>query len=320
VTGRAGTAQFRAIGTTVSVVVTDPRRLEQATAIVREQVDELDRAASRFRDDSELAALHAAGGRPIAVSPLLRQAIEESIAAAEMTDGVIDPTVGESLVLCGYDRDFDDVRVGGPPITARLRPVPGWRQVRVDRATGKVRIPRGVVLDLGATAKAGCADRAAAAVARATGCGTLVNLGGDLAVAGEPPSSGWSVRIADRHDQSPDGPGVNVAITGGGLATSGTAARRWERGGVTLHHLIDPATGAPADSCWRTASVVAATCLTANIASTTAMILGPSAPAWLEDRGFPARLVHNDGVTRFVGGWPRDADAHAATSEGMAWS
>ncbi|HEY3943126.1 MAG TPA: FAD:protein FMN transferase [Acidimicrobiales bacterium] len=316
--GPRDTERFRAIGTTVTVVVADPAALGEATAIVREHIDQLDRAASRFRGDSELAGLHAASGRPVAVSPLLRRAVEESLAAAELTGGIIDPTVGEALVICGFDRDFDDMEPGGPPLRARLRPVRGWRQVRIDPVRGTVRVPRGVLLDLGATAKAGCADRAAEAVARATRCGVLVNLGGDLAVAGQPPAEGWSIRIADRHDEPTDGPGVNVAIASGGLATSGTAARRWSRGGTTLHHLIDPATGAPADSCWRTASVVADTCLNANIASTSAIILGPSAPAWLESRGFPARLVGNDAVPRFVGGWP--CDLAPSTFEAMATS
>ena len=164
------------------------------------------------------------------------------------------------------------------PATVRVAAVPGWRAVRTDRLAGTVTVPRHVALDLGATAKAGCADRAAAAVAVVTGSGVLVNLGGDIAVAGEPPAEGWVIRIADRHDADAGDPAVTVAIRSGGLATSGTAARRWERGGRQLHHIVDPATGTPAARCWRTVSVTAETCLAANTASTAAIILGADAP------------------------------------------
>jgi thiamine biosynthesis lipoprotein len=100
---------------------------------------------------------------------------------------------------------------------------------------------------------------------------------------------------------------VTVAITTGGLATSGTAARRWQRGGRQFHHLIDPATGAPAAPCWRTVTVAARTCLSANVASTASVILGAAAPAWLAQRGLHARLVTEDGAVVATGDWPESA-------------
>lgn len=103
-----------------------------------------------------------------------------------------------------------------------------------------------------------------------------------------------------------------MAVAGGGLATSGTAARRWRRGDQVLHHIIDPVTGVPARSCWRTVTVVADTCLEANVASTAAVILGTAAPRWLGDRGLHARLLAEDGEAVAVGDWPLDAlDAQA---------
>jgi thiamine biosynthesis lipoprotein len=183
--------------------------------------------------------------------------------------------------------------------------VPGWRRIRIDRASRTVSLPPGVQIDLGATAMAGCADRTARTVAATTLTGVLVNIGGDLAVAGPPPPEGWVVRVADRHDAPAGTPGVNVAIAHGGMATSGAASRRWSRGGLTTHHLIDPVTGAPA-SCWRTVSVAAESCLEASIASTASVILGARAPQWLADRGLAARLVSEGGFPVSVGGWPSD--------------
>jgi thiamine biosynthesis lipoprotein ApbE len=300
-------ASFQAIGTTVEVVVDEPEALEQATELVRVQVAALDAAASRFREDSELTRLNASAGRPVQVSWPFFVAIEEALQAAQITDGIVDPTVGHALELCGYDRDFSEVPSDGPPLRVRYQRVPGWRRVRLDRAQQSVTLPAGVRIDLGATAKAGCADRAAQAAAAATRTGVLVNLGGDLAVAGPPPPDGWVVRVADRHDAPAEEPGVAVAIRHGGLASSGTAARRWSRGGQTLHHLIDPATGAPAETCWRTVSVAATSCLEANIASTASVILGTRAPQWLDGFGLAARLVTTAGFSVSVGGWPSDA-------------
>jgi thiamine biosynthesis lipoprotein len=298
-------AQFPALGTTAVVAATDPSALPAALAVVRSAVLALDAAASRFRPDSEICRLQAAGGRATRVSPLLMEAVEEALAAAATTAGVLDPTVGTALELLGYDRDFAEVAPTGP-VAVRFGRVPGWRAVKVDRGAGTVAVPAGVLLDLGATAKAGCADRAARQAAELTGAGVLVSLGGDVSVGGVPPDQGWVVRVADRHDADADEPAVTVALHDGGLATSGTTARRWARGGQVLHHLVDPATGGPATPCWRTVSVAAPTCLAANVASTAAVILGRGAPDWLHDRGVHGRLVAEDGAVTTVGGWPAD--------------
>jgi len=298
---------FHALGTTVTVATADADVLDTVLNIVSTDVAALDRAASRFRADSELAALHEAGGAPVEVSDTLLVALQEALDAAALTGGLLDPTIGEALERCGYDRDFADVSPSGPPLTIRFARVPGWRGVRLDPVRHTAAVPAGVRIDLGATAKAGCADRSAARAAAVTGCGVLVNLGGDIAVAGEAPPGGWSIRVADRHDAGPDDQGVTIAIASGGLATSGTSARRWQRGGELLHHVINPATGRPAEPCWRTVTVAASSCLLANIGSTAAVVLGPSAPRWLADRNLHARLVAEDGSVTGVAGWPRDA-------------
>jgi thiamine biosynthesis lipoprotein len=95
-----------------------------------------------------------------------------------------------------------------------------------------------------------------------------------------------------------------ITISDGGVATSGTTVRRWIRGNAELHHIIDPATGLPAGSCWRSATVVAASCVDANIASTAAIVMSEQAPAWLELNRLAARLVHRDGTVLRTAGWP----------------
>jgi thiamine biosynthesis lipoprotein len=302
-------ASWKALGSTAVLRLTDPRGLALARSEIESELSAIDLACSRFRADSELSRLNARRGRPTPASPLLIEALEVALRAAELTDGDVDPTVGRALELAGYDRDWNLLAASRdepepPMITARVHA--GWRTVAVDRSISTIRIPAGVRLDLGATAKAWAADRAAQAAAEATGCGVLVSLGGDIATCGEAPGGGWQIRVTDDHRSDPTAPGQTVSIRSGGLATSSTAVRRWSHNGHTMHHVIDPRTGAPARTMWRTVSVAAANCTEANIATTAALVRADAAPAWLADQGLPARLVAWNGRVTTVGDWPSE--------------
>ncbi len=301
-------SSFEAFGSLAVVAAAEHDRLDTARAAVGHTVAEFDLACSRFRPDSEITRLNAAAGEPMRVSALLLDAVQAALRAAELTDGDVDPTVGGALLALGYDRDFDAVADSPSGREITIVPVPGWRAVEVDPAASTVRVPRGVVLDLGATAKALAADRAAAAAQEAAGCGVLVSFGGDMAIAGEAPGGGWRVRVSDDHRAGEDEPGQWISLDGGGLATSSTTVRSWQAGSRRLHHLIDPASGAPVDSVWRTVSVSAASCLDANIASTAAIIRGPHAGNWLQSASLPSRLVGVDGHVEYVAGWPAEGD------------
>ncbi len=297
-------ASFPALGTTARILVTDHAALDEASEEVRAEVAAIDAACSRFRPDSELSALNDGAGGPVQVSALFLDALDVALRAARATGGKVTPTVGSAMRLLGYDRDFSEVNKKGGALQLEAVSLPGWRAARVDRATSSVQVPEGVELDLGATAKAFCSDRAArAAVARAGG-GVLVSLGGDIAVAGATPGGGWPVRVTHNHADPIDAPGQTVTVPAGGLATSSTTVRRWERDGRTLHHLVDPSTGRSARGCWQTVSVAAGSCVDANIASTAAIIMGSDALRWLELQGLPARLVDNAGAVTVVAGWP----------------
>src|SRR5579862_2243631 len=162
-------ASFEAIGVSNQVTVTDRGVLALAEKIARAQVAALDDACSRFREDSEIAALAAAGGRPVAVSELLFEAIEVALEAAAATGGLVDPTVGAALRGLGYDRDYELIVVRGPRESFTLVPASGWRTVKLDRIARTVTLPPATELDLGATAKAFAADRIARAIREATG-------------------------------------------------------------------------------------------------------------------------------------------------------
>jgi thiamine biosynthesis lipoprotein ApbE len=303
-------ADWVALGCAIRVVVTEPADLVAARCILAAELAATDLACSRFRADSELIRLGNGSGRPTPISPLLAAAIAAALDAAAATDGDVDPTVGSAIADLGYDRDFARIDLDAGPLTLTRRPVPGWRRIQLDREQLLVEVSIGVRLDLGATAKALAADRAAAEIARALdGRGVLVSLGGDIAVAGDPPTGGWSVRVQDVtgsvHD-TPAGPVAAVALMSGGLATSSTTARQWVRGGHVMHHILDPRSGVPVVSPWRTVSVAAPSCLEANVASTAAIVRGETALEQLVSRSLPARLVDVDGLVTTLPGWPLD--------------
>jgi len=291
----------RALGTFCSVLVATPKALNAAQAILSDQLAAIDRACSRFRDDSELAALNRAGGHRRTVSALFARAITVALRAAVVTDGDVDPTCGRSLASLGYDVDFDMLAESTSELIEPPEPAAGWRSVEFDAGQRSVRIPAGVMLDLGATAKALAADLAAEAIWRQLGCGVLVNLGGDIAAAGPAPDGGWRVGVDDGVAAARTGV---VAIEGGGVATSGTAFRRWRRGDCEFHHIVVPSTGLPADAYWAAVSVAAASCVDANTASTASIIRGRPALSWLAGMGLPARLVRPDGRVVTTEGWP----------------
>jgi thiamine biosynthesis lipoprotein len=175
----------------------------------------------------------------------------------------------------------------------------GWRDVRLEGR--ELQIPSGMVLDLGATAKAWAADRCAAVVADRLGCGVLVSLGGDLSVAGPDPDGGWTILVQD----GPAEPASTISLDSArAVATSSILGRSWRVWNQRMHHILDPVTCRPATEVWRTASVAAESCVTANVLATAAMVRGRRAPDLLRAWGTPARLVAADGSVIRLNGWP----------------
>jgi thiamine biosynthesis lipoprotein len=259
------TISFPAIGTTAELTLADDRGADVATALMRRRLEDIDRAASRFRPDSELALVEAMGG-PRRVSALLSGAVHTALAAARDSDGIVDPTV----------------RPGSPG---------RWKSVALDPHRRVLDVPEGVEIDVGATGKALMAERIARDVHRLTRTPVLVSLGGDIACAG---ARAWDVGVADDH-KATEAEQV-IRIRRGGVATSSTVVRPG--------HIVDPANGEPVESPWRTVTVAARSCVAANTASTAAIVLGERAPAWLAARALPARLVRRDGGVVRVAGWP----------------
>ena len=308
--------EFRALGTTVRLVVTDARALGPATEVLRGHLDALDRAASRFRADSEVSRLAVAaadGPARVHASPELAGAVRAALHAARITHGLVDPTVGGAVVASGYDADIDVVRAR-PAAENGVNPtasgavadphVPGWRTVTIT-PDGLLGVPRGCLLDLGASAKAYAADVVADRLARTLPGGFLVNLGGDIALSGDTPRDGWAVAVEAPPGAMPPVRQVLVLGAGQAVATSSTRLRAWTTAdGERHHHIVDPRTGRTAPAYWGQVTCVGATALEANAASTAAVVLGPDAVTWLVGLGVPARLERLDGSAVHTPGWP----------------
>jgi FAD:protein FMN transferase len=301
----ADTTSWRALGTGVTLVVEDGDLAAAQAAVIR-LLAVIDQTYSRFRPDSELVRLNRLAGQRVPVSPLLASAVAAGLRGARLSDGLVDPTVGRAMRLIGYDDDFERIASPiGSPAPLRFEPVPGWRVVELDEQGLSVRLPVGVELDLGSTGKAFAADLAAAVARAATGKGgALVSLGGDIAVSGTAPGGGWRVLVSEDSSTPTHGEGEVITLHDGAIATSSTTVRRWSRGGIHVHHLLDPRTGGPTAGPWRTATVAAASCLDANIAATSAIVMGAPASDWLEQHGLAGRLIDQDGQVHTTTAWP----------------
>ena len=297
----------RALGTDFVLVTTNGRVIEAAARVLGIELEAIDRACSRFRSDSEICKLQAAGGRPVGVSRLLFEAVAASVRASEQTGGAVDATVGNALVALGYDRDFESVGRDGETNREAPTPAIGWWSIELDARHCEIRVPDGLLLDLGSTAKALAADRAADKIAGVTAAGTLVSLGGDVAVAGEPPEGGWPIGIALGSGGPSSALRQTVCITSGGLASSSTETRMWTRGGKRLHHIVDPSTGDVAPVYWRLVSVAGPSCVEANTMSTAAIVWAEKALDRLAPIGLPARLESRDDKVVRLNQWPADA-------------
>lgn len=259
------THAFRAMGTQVELLVDTDADATAVLDAAEAEIRRLESLLSRFDPDSELSRLNRLG-RLLPGADLAR-VVAAALAARVETAGRFDPTVLPALRAAGYDRDLAQVQAhdagpAGPP-------VPAGGTVRIDDRTGEIVLGVGVQLDLGGIAKGDAADRAVAILSQAGPAMAVV--GGDLAVSGpRRDGTGWPVAV--------DGAGdLVVSIDRGGLATSGTDRRRWSRDGASMHHVIDPRTGAPSHTDLQCATAAAPSAARAEVLATDLLLLGGAA-------------------------------------------
>ncbi|CAN5403696.1 FAD:protein FMN transferase [soil metagenome] len=309
--------RFEAMATPVTMRVFEPTPgadalLYAAEALVRA----VDRSCSRFRPDSELSLVNNDPAEWHDVSPIFAAAVTVAEIGAIETSGRIDPRVLDNLEDLGYSVTFDLIEPDGPPRRARLSPRL-LTPFRAEHSPGRLRLD-GTRIDLGGVAKGLAVDRAAAILAGA-GSGVLVEAGGDLAVLGTGPDSGvWNVDVEDPLARGLERDTIAVlAVAESGVATSSVRHRSWHRGGLRVHHLIDPATGESANTGIVAVTVIAESTVVAERWSKALFLAGSDAIlAEADERGIAALWVDDVGVLRFSREMDRhilwrSADAHA---------
>ena len=281
------------------VVVTDADRYDGNDLLVTgwARIDQLEARWSRFRPDSDVSTLNRSAGLRLRVSHDTVVLVQHAVAAWELTEGRFDPTVGAALVAHGYDRDFDELialsgAAPGPPRPLPRAPVPGPAGIEVDTWSDEVTLPHGVTFDPGGIGKGLAADLVACALVEAGAAGALVNLGGDLRAVGTPPTAaGWTIGVP--HPVRPQHELARIAVPYGAVATTSRLRRRWSTAHGQVHHLIDPATGGPAETDVVAVTVIADQAWRAEAFAKLLFLAGPAELA--HHREFHAVLVTADG-------------------------
>lgn len=285
--------EFRAMGTDVLLVLhpdgADAAQAESALDDAQAEIARIEGIASRFDPQSELSRLNAAGEAEVSAD--LLRLITRALALRDATGGRFDPTVHEAMMAAGYDRSLDHLPVdGGAPGPA----MPAGGSVQVDARTGRVTLGPGTCLDLGGMAKGWTADRVADLLGAYGDC--LVSMGGDIAVRGTHEGHPWPIEVTHGPDSR------TVGLARGGMATSGTDRRRWNRAGTAMHHVIDPGTGRPSDTDLMRVTAVADDAATAEAWATALLLAGRERAAReAAERGITAVLVDQQGRTITTG-------------------
>ncbi len=293
------TIEFGAMGCRVLAALdTSGEAARHTLSAVPAWFEEWERHLSRFRADSELSRLNLKAGRAVRVSAVLWSALQAALTAARHTQGLVTPTMLEALEVAGYDRTFEDVvlriSVGTEPASRNVISYPdAWQRINCVSDKRSVRLPPGVKLDLGGSAKGWAANLTAQRLAVLSGAPALVDAGGDVAASGpQADGSPWPVAVADPTAPEQDLELLRLGLGAYGVATSGRDYRRWRQGGVWQHHILDPRTGGPVDTDVLSATVIAPTVLEAEAAAKASLILGSrNGLAWLEARPEMAGLL-----------------------------
>ena len=298
-TGRVASASFPAMSTSVSMMGVGIAQSDivQAANHARQLAAAWEDRFSRFRPESLLCRLNAAGGQPIRADDTFCSLLEQAALAVQQTGGRFDPAILPVLEALGYDRSIEELRTAQPdlnraPVSSHVSGPDTWAWVRIDQDAGRVSLPAGMRIDLGGIAKGAFVDLLAAEFAGWPG--GSIDAGGDVVVWGDAPDGiAWHVGLEDPQDLTANALVVDVpAGTRVGLATSGIYRRRWQAHGHEVHHLIDPRTGTPASSTVVSVMALAETLAVAEVAAK-AVLLAAANPPIPELFGASAAIVNS---------------------------
>jgi thiamine biosynthesis lipoprotein len=295
----SGRREYRAMGCIAhAVVVTD--RPDPMLDHVGRRLDELERRWSRFLPDSEISGLNAAGGAPRQCSADTVALVEAMVQGWHLTDGAFDPTMLVTLVELGYAASRSDATVR-TSLAADVRPVGSPERVLVTPSSGVVQLPAGTTLDPGGIGKGLAADIIVAELLVLGADGALVEIGGDLRVAGVPPEGdGWPIEVRADAGTGP----TQVTLCSGGVATSSSRLRTWRAADDDRHHLLDPSTLQPTSDDVIGCTVIAGNAAWAEAFTKVAFVQGSAEAITVYDRlGLAARITTEDGRVHHSVAW-----------------
>jgi thiamine biosynthesis lipoprotein len=295
---RQATRVMSCDATVIAVADRPDRAIHDAVERAVRRLHILELRWSRFLPDSELSRINLAAGRPVAASSDTMTLVEAMVQGWHATDGSFDPTLLVALVELGYAQSRSDAdRRTSLPGSAARRGSPGT--IVVDREAGTVRLPPGTTIDPGGIGKGTAADLVVAELIAAGADGALVEIGGDLRVAGRPPhDAGWCVEV------DTGGSRRTVVLRDGGVATSTSRLRTWRSGAQLRHHLIDPATLRSSATDSVSCTVIAGTAGWAEVFTKIAFAASASdAIAALERRGLAAAITTDAGSLLVTRSW-----------------
>jgi FAD:protein FMN transferase len=271
---------FRAMGSPCELLV-DTNNEKLARKLLRLVAGEAWRVEdkfSRYLPGNIIAKINESDGQAVTVDDETANLLDFSATLYELSERRFDITSGvlrKVWIFDGSDR---------VPTAQSIRQIMdsiGWHRVSWQRP--RIRLQRGMQIDLGGIGKEYAVDRAAARISPVTSCPCLINFGGDLVASGDVRQpDGWQVGI-----EAPDSEGSAkklIALRTGALATSGDARRFLLKDGIRYGHILNPQTGWPIEHAPDSVTVAADTCTQAGMLTTLAMLNGANAEAFLEQQ------------------------------------
>lgn len=266
--------EFRAMNTPVMLAAEGEHAIEGMYA-AKLFIDDCEQRFSRFLPASELSELNRSAGEWMQISDGLMEMLQQSLKFYKETDRLFDPSILPDLKQAGYDHSMDEIRTRGvraPSTASKPTPRPAFDEIDFDLPEHKVRLPRGMQIDLGGIAKGWIVDRAAHLLhTYAEVC--AVSAGGDILFMGQPSDGmNWDVYLEDPRNTTTSL--LQLHIPSGAVATSSVMKRTWMQAGKVRHHLIDPRTGEPAATDWISMTVIAPDILIAEVYAKALLIAG----------------------------------------------
>ncbi len=265
---------------------------------------ELDRKCNAYLTDSEIGKINAApANTAISVDREVFSLIQSAFTFSENSENAFDITLLPVSRLWGFGTKNAHVPTFFE-INNALE-LTGSKCFSLNATEGTVtKAFDGVQLDLGGAVK-GYAAQVALQILKENGVEhAYLDLGGNVAVMGGKPLNLWETIFSGKKSkpftiglQTPDAPRGTVmktiSLSDGFIVTSGSYERYFEQNGMQYHHILDPATGQPANTGLKSVTVVTENGLEADMLSTALFVLGKEKMSLLSDRCEALYVIDN---------------------------